>query len=245
MLPIFLATVPIFFLIAFGFLLRFFKFADSSWVITLNKFGLWVSLPALIFYNLTHTDPAGIFNWTIIFTNLGLLVAAMMLALLTGKLLGLKRHLVNTYVICVITGNVAYLGFPFITSLYPGSGGAVGVHVSIYLAILFTFGLFILERSTAKRVSWQRIVRHMVGNPLLITIGLSVAVVVTGFHIPAVIDETLRLLATTASPVVLIALGIFMVRPLDHTDPSFLHVITLTIIKLLALPLLFVIVSLL
>ena len=235
---IFYTVVPLYVLIAIGAALRL-TAADDKWIEVFNKFGLYLGFPAIVFSSLVKIPAGGILETRTIACNILFLFAVVILMHLIGRLLPLSTSLRNTYVICVFYGNVAYLGFPFITSVIPGPNASVSIHIAIYVAFLFTVGILMLELSKGRGVAGlPSIAKNIVTSPLLLSVVAGLLFRSTGLQLPLFIERSIDLLASSAAPMVLLAIGMFMVRRIE-LDKSLIHIAILSSLKLIALPLCF------
>lgn len=238
MLGIIAVVMPLFIIIALGALLRATKVADEKWIEILNKYELYIGLPALIVYNVLGVDAKNVIGNDVIFYNFALLIAIMGLTYLVAALLKLEKSIRNTYVICIFFGNIAYLGLPIITSLVKDSGGSVSIHVAIYILVLFTLGIGILEASMKQKKSLLTIVKNVFKSPLVLAALAGILLFLLQIHPPEVIKKTLQLVAGTSSPMALLALGMFIYRKIKF-DKETLHVFVLVFLKILVVPAIF------
>ena len=242
MLEILSTIAPVFLIIALGAVIRALRLADERWVDTLNKLGLYVAFPALIFSSLTSMDSAQAIDYRLFFINTGILAVIMLLILIISWLWDMQTQLRNTYLLCAIFGNVAYIGLPYLSSVFPGSEGNVSLIAASYLAIVFTLGLIILEVSIKGNRHAMKVLEHILKNPLLIAVILGLLVAQYRIPLPVFFTSTVKMLAVGASPLVLLALGIFLVKKLRF-DRDMAHAAFMTALKLAALPFLFILVS--
>ncbi len=217
--------------------------AENSWISGLNGFALYLGLPALIFYSLAHTDKSQILSTPVIGTNLAILAGTILVTTIVVHLLRLKKEIANAYITAVFFGQVAYLGFPFLDSLIPGSTGIVSMHVAVHVGIAFTVLLGVLEYQHYSKANVGLILKSLIKNPLLLSVLLGVLWLIGGFGINPMVDKALAMLASSASPVVLVAIGMFMGRKIN-IDKTFIHSVLIAGFKIIILPLLFLIVGL-
>ncbi len=243
MLTILSVTGPLFLIILIGVVLRLTKIADNHWVEILNKFGLYGGFVPLVIQALAHTNRQEILNGQLVLVNAGLLISAVLLTWLITSWLKVKAELANSYVLGIFMGNVAYLGFPFITALYPATAGVASLHLAIYLIVLLTLGVAIMERKALKKKHWGKVVAHAFFNPLFLAVIIGLALLFSGITLPKAVDDTLGLLAKSSSPVVLVALGIFLARKIK-IDADFWHALVISSVKLLVLPAVFFVLAL-
>ena len=203
--------LPVYVTICVGLLLRWVAVADDSWVEVLNRYGLYVAFPVLVFVNLTGVSGAALVARLPVYASNAALVAGVFaLMTLVTRLLSVERRWANTLVICSFFGNVAYLGFPIVSGLAPTREGELAVLIAIYVTILFTAGIILLELSQAKPQRAGKLFGSVLQNPFIVAILAAVAVAATGLQVPAPIAAALSMIKASASPVVLVALGIFL-----------------------------------
>ncbi len=212
--------------------------AENSWISGLNGFALYIGLPALIFYSLSHTDKSQILSSQIIGLNALILIATIFIVTVIVHTLRLKKDVANAYISAIFFGQVAYLGFPFIESLVQGSTSIVSMHVALHVGIAFTVLLLVLEYQKSGRPNTFLILKNLFKNPLLLSVLLGIIWLVYALPINPIVDKALAMLAGSASPVVLIAIGMFMGRKI-HFDKTFNHAVVIAVMKIVALPLAF------
>jgi len=228
--------LPLIMLIAIGSVLKL-TIATEAWVEVLNKLAIYLLFPALIFSGMMRVELDQIDNFSFLYGNALLLIVIIIALKLGLTKLGIAQKMVNTYVIAVFFGNVGYLGFPIVTSLISGSEGVVSMHIALYTLILFTVGIGILEFDAHKKVD-KKILIDAFKNPLLLAVMASVILLATDTKLPFAVQKTIDMLAGGATPIILISLGIFLVRPFPKRL-SYKHLITLIALKLLIMPSLF------
>ncbi|MFW6223579.1 MAG: AEC family transporter [Spirochaetota bacterium] len=239
MLEVFGFVVPVGLVIAGGVILRLSGAADSSWVEVLNRYGLYIGFPALIFLNLTEIDTNELVAHLPVFGfNAAMLLAVMLATYAVVRVIGLDLEIGNALMVSSFFGNVAYVGYPVITSAFPGSEAEVSIVISIYTLVLFSIGVFILESSREHPKGIHQIIGRIAVNPFLVAIVLGFVFTAFSLPVPAVVRDALAMIRGSASAVVLISLGIFLAHriPLRRVWRPTLAVVLL---RLGVVPLLF------
>lgn len=230
---------PVFLLIVVGSILRIFRVADDKWVSSFNNFGITIGFPIIIFNNILGIDRDFLkHDLDIFYFNIIILSLFIIFTYLVAKKFKLNIKLVNTFSLSGFFGNVAYIGYPVVMYVYPWAGAEVSVIIGIYVLLLFTIGLGILEASESRRIDTIRILLSILKNPFIIAIVLGVVFKCIDITLPYSIREALKLISVATSPLVLIAIGIFIIRKL-RLKRILVGVISLTLIKLAILPLIF------
>lgn len=216
--------------------------SENSWISGLNGYALYLALPSLIFISLAGIEKDQILSPQIIGINILLLLVVILITTLVVHATRLKKDIANAYIVGIFFGQVAYLGFPFLDSLIPGSVGLVSMHVAIHVGIAFTILLGVLEYQKTGKPNIVIILKNLFKNPLLISVILGLIWLLFNLPINDRIYKALSMLATSASPVVLIAIGMFMGRKLK-IDRKFGHSIIIAGGKIIMMPILFLLVG--
>lgn len=258
-LPIITAILPIFILIGIGIVLQ--KMLPrqpkssqllchiglgscETWTTVLNKYALYLALPALIFSSLAQASTENLLPATLILFTTLLLIASIIVTYTVCTLFKASPTLRNTYIFGVFFGNIAFIGPPFILSLYGTEVlGSLSIIIAIHIAVAFSLGLLILERSKHhNHIDWHTIITTLIKNPLLLSVISGLLILLSGISLPTSITTAISMLGASASPVVLVAMGTFIAtewHPRGHIG----HTIAISLLKLMGLPLLFLIIG--
>lgn len=230
-------TFPVFLLIFLGYLLRRQKILSADSVQIINSFVYRVSLPAIIFFAFWGID------WTradvrqaVVF-NLFVILGAAIFFLFSGSVFRFNPQNKAALFMGALVGNTIYMGFPigeqaFGPEIYPLFLAAATPHLSLGIF----FSELAIEHLLHKRKPLKEYLLSAIKNPIFISLGAGIALSFAPSGIALL--ESLRragsLVAATASPLALIALGAFLyhhVRPIKH----FVEVATI-VLKILVFP---------
>lgn len=232
--------LPVFLVIAFGWFLRAVRIADNQWITVLNKFGLYIGFPSLLFLSVLEADASELLErLPLMSLNVTMLILFMVGTYFVVRAMKLPQALAGSFVIGSINGNVGYLGFPLIVSVLPGSEAELGLLIALYPLTVFSIGVFLLESLTGEKKDVLGILRSIATNPFILAIFLGFVVVVGKITLPPFIMETLKMVKGSASPVVLISLGIFLYRKISIAR-IWKSLVSLTILKVLLFPAAFI-----
>lgn len=202
--------VPIYGLIALGVVIRMFKVADGTWVSVLNRYGFYVGFPVLIFNQIYRLEGMALNEVaSLAVLNVVFLSAVFFGIVFIGQGLGFSVTAVSTFGVAAVFGNIAFLGFPVITAMYPGVEAETSLVVATYVFTLFSVGIVYLELSREHAVHIARIVLRIVSHPFIIAIVLGAALNSAGVSIPGLVLEMTDMIAASVTPVVLVSLGVF------------------------------------
>jgi predicted permease len=130
------------------------------------------------------------------------MIVVAIIACLAARLLKLKRDLFAIFVICAFFGNTGYIGFPLNVAVQGRDSLNMAAFIStLYTIVVFTFGVYLLRRSSDERVEAGKIQKLPIIWAALLGILLSWLV------LPGVIRVPLELISDSTSPLALLATG--------------------------------------
>ena len=235
------ATIPIFLLMILGYVLKQIKMVDEPFIKTLNKFNYNVTLPVLVFRDLSQSDFLQVWNTKYVLfcflVTLFCILSIWFLAVFCLK----NKDIVGEFVQASYRSSAAVLGIAFIQSIYGNSGmaplmiiGTVPLYnVAAVLILSFT-------GPAAKGLNPAALKKSILGiltNPIILGILAGMLASVCRLDLPIILDKTVNNVAVLGSPLALIGLGagfeggkaIKLVKPTLAT----------TLVKLVVWPLLF------
>lgn len=209
--------LPIFGLILVGYLCRRSNRLGPTAASEMNRFVVWLGLPALLFSLTAKADWAEIWQPGFLLAFTGGMLAVFVCTLLyrwkvTGSLAdasidGLSAGYANT----------GYIGIPLCV-LVLGEDGMVPALIATLLVVCVLFGLALvcIEVGLQSRKGLVRAIGQVLAallkNPLVIAPLLGAAWSFAGVPLPAALDEFLRLLGAATVPCALVALGLFLAQ---------------------------------
>ncbi len=232
-------TLPIFLLIGVGYALRATKIARKEWVSVLNGFVYYVSLPALIVTSFSKLEWGNERVVQIAAGNSALLVASACIVYILTKFLRKKtQHEKAAFFATASISNSIYLGIPLSLSAFKEvDAELIAASGVIQLVGGMLVALICIEYFYLKTKDYRFIAKHLLKNPLFLSI--CIGFLLSLFSLPSWlqsgVDTPLKMIAATASPVALIALGSFLYGHQLRKNKGLLALTILT--KLALLPL--------
>lgn len=213
MLEILNVVLPVFILIGVGYLTVWLKIFTDALVDALMRFAVTLAVPALLFQGISTLDLQANFEAPIL---LSFYLGAFLCFLigLFGARVMFKRPWPDSVVIgfCCLFSNSLMLGLPIAERAY-GAEALSGnfTIISIHSLFAYSIGITVMEVVKARGKSVFQIIvtvlRGMTSNALVIAIALAFVVNLTGIHIPGPVSDSISLLAQTALPTALFAVG--------------------------------------
>jgi malonate transporter and related proteins len=241
MLSILSIIAPVFALIACGYATRRIGVLGAPAVSELNRFVVYLALPALLFDVMAHASWSELAQTRFI-AAFGLSCGLIFFALVAGSLIA--RQPLSTAAINGLLGsyaNTAYIGFPVLLIVF-GRESLVPVTIAsiITVCVLNASAIVLIEFASQSERRPLRLVgkvaMSLAKNPILIAPILGVLYGATGLGFPEAADTFLKMLGGAASPLALVVIGLVLAEPraaaVTETQISF----ALTAVKLVVHP---------
>ncbi|VTZ48103.1 Auxin Efflux Carrier [Methylocella tundrae] len=214
MLSTFGVVFPIFALILTGYLSRRLGALGPDASRELNRFVVFLALPALLFDIMAHASWAAVYQPGFIAVFGFSCTAAF--AVTVALRLRARRPLADASIdgLNAAYGNTGYIGIPLcLVALGPASQTGAVIATIFTACVLFGGAIILVEigLQAEKRVGplALKVARSLARNPLVIAPALGSLVAASGFAIPDHAEIFFKLLGGAASPCALVALGLF------------------------------------
>jgi len=236
------AVAPIFALILSGYLTGRYRLLGPTAAGELNRFVVYLALPALLFEVIAEAPWASLWQPGFIAAFSAGALAVFLLVLMTRIIRG-GRALAEASVEALNAGyaNAGYLGFPICEAVF-GRGSFPLVTAAALITVSVIFGLAIacievgLESEAHARHVAVKVGRSLLLNPLIAAPLLGGLWSACGWVLPASAQTFLHLLGAAASPCALVSLGLFLSQHSRERMDSAWLVAVLSGLKLLAQP---------
>lgn len=209
MIQTFLALIPIFALILFGYTLKHIKFPSLEFWEGAEKLVYYVFFPALLIYKLS-TASVNIYEYIdFIFVSIISIFILFLSVIIFRKVIkGSGENFTS-----VIQGAIRFNSYVFLalTDLFFGSDGLVVAAVLISFAIPFlnllcisSFAIFI----TDSKASLKSVFKSIIKNPLILGCLIGGLINSLNLYIPAPILDSLKILSSATLPLGLLCVGV-------------------------------------
>jgi malonate transporter len=232
--------LPVFALIFAGFACRRRNLLGPAAASELNRFVVWLALPALLFHTMAHAtwqqlDQPG-FVATFSLTCVVVFVAVLVVRLING------RHLADASVDAIAASypNTGYIGFPLGLLVFGDASLTPTTIATIFVTCaLFALAIVLIETGLqAERAPHRlagKVISALAKNPLIVSPLAGALVAGTHLTLPASAETFLKLLGGAASPCALVSLGLFLAEKRPAGQPERTSLV-LTGIKLVVQP---------
>lgn len=236
-------TLPIFLVMMLGWGLKQAGMLNDNFVAVANKFNFQVTLPFLLFRDISSVDILAVFDLN--YVLFCALASSVCFWLIWGgaKLFLKDNYMTGAFVQASFRSSAAVMGLAFIQNLYGQSAmgplmivGAVPLY-NIYSVIVLTFEGE-REAGMDKAGKIREACVNILKNPIIISIFLGLAVSLCDLQFPTLVNKTVGNIAQMATPLALVTLGAGFEgrKALAKVRPT----LAASFIKLLLQPMLFV-----
>jgi len=210
--PVFNAVLPVFGLVACGYLAGRFKIVTQASSLALNQFVYAFALPAMLFVAVYRGSLEEILSGAFL---LAVILATRLTALAgfaLSHLAGAKPAESTMRALNASFANTGYLGIPLVTVAYgeraalPAALATVATNIISFALAIVCLELFVNPR----RGGVRRALRGVIMSPLIWPIALAILLVSLPVKIPLPVERFAALLAAAAGPCALFAIGLFV-----------------------------------
>ena len=238
------AALPVFALILTGWGCARLGIMGSSATEGLNRFVVYLALPAQLFAAMAHAPLAELARPGFFIANgLGMLITAGSYAWLSRALPGDPvDRIINA--MSATYSNAGFMGIPLCLMVFGKSGLSASILCTLFtVSALFAATIMLIELRTMRSGHFAsamvKVGRALMRNPILIAPLLGVAWARTGWELPTAPERFVDLIGTAATPCALIAIGLFLAQSEiqeSHSGASRRHIMRIVGLKLLVQP---------
>lgn len=235
-------TIPIFLVMVLGWFLRQIGMLDEHFVTVANRFNFKVTLPFMLFRDISGVDIRTIFDLKYVLFCALASTACFWLIWGGVKLFLKDKSMRGAFVQASFRSSAAVMGLAFIQNIYGSSAmgplmivGAVPLY-NIYSVIVLTFeGNDAAEGRSTDKIKKACI--NILKNPIIIGIFLGMIAALLKIQFPTIMDKSINTVAQMATPLALIVIGAGFEgrKALAKIKPT----IAASMIKLVVQPLIF------
>src|SRR6476646_9273837 len=231
------AALPIFALILTGFLCARLVALTRSATDNLNRFAVYLALPALMFLAMSKITPDQFRQFGFALTFAGGIAVTFAIGFGLSRLRG--RAVANASIEGLDAGysNVCFMGIPMCLLVFGPESAPASIIATLFTAcVLFLFAVIVVEIDLQKGDRFWPTVGKTVGSllssPLLIAPVAGLALGLSGLKLPAPLESFTTLLGGAASPAALVCIGLFLAQEcvVSHDAKSIAILVALKLI---------------
>lgn len=205
-------TLPIFLVMVIGYVLKQKGMLNDNFVTVANKFNFKVTLPFMLFKELSGVDIKAVFDIRYVLFCALVSTACFWLIWGVAKLFVKDQSIRGAFVQASFRGSAAVMGLAFIQNIYGESAmGPLMIVSAVPLYNIFSVLVLTFESNdTAALNKGDKIKQALVNiikNPIIISIFAGMIIGLLKIDFPVLIDKTVNSVAQMATPLALITIG--------------------------------------
>ena len=205
-------TTPIYLLIAVGFVSVRLGWMAPPDMRVLGRFTAQFGVPALLFRSISRQPLGSVLNGDYLAVYAaGSLTALFVVLLLAWRVWGRPVSLAALQGLGASGSNSAFIGYPIVLQVIgPTAGVALALCTLVENLLVMPLALALADSGNGDRrpgAVLHSTLRSLVRNPMILAICAGLTVSALGWHMPAVLDQTVSLAAAAAPPTALFVIG--------------------------------------
>ncbi len=211
------AAMPIFALIFTGYLCGRFGVLSPAATDSLNRFAIYLALPALMFLAMSRTAPGEAAQVGFALAFAGGIAITFALGFALSRWRGHRVARASIEALDASYSNVGFMGIPLCLLVFGADSLPAAVIATLFTAsVLFLAAITIIEIDLHRGVSsWltaRKVGRALIRNPLLLAPLAGLAVGLSGLGLIDPVERFASLLGGAASPCALVCIGLFLAQ---------------------------------
>ena len=205
------ATVPVFLVIAAGYILKRIGWINEGFIKTSNKINFTITLPALLIQDMMNTDFMQEFDITYILYCAIVTSICFFVTWIVAKAVMKDKSIIGEFVQASYRSSAAVLGAAFVLNIYGDTGmvplmiiGAVPLY-NIYAVLVLT--LECPQKGVQHAKTMSTTLKGIATNPIILSIIIGVLLSIFKVDFPKIIDNTISNFAKMSTPLALLAIG--------------------------------------
>lgn len=211
------AALPIFALIFTGYLCGHFGVLSPAATDSLNRFAIYLALPALMFLAMSRITPDEVAQLGFALAFAGGIAITFALGFALSRWRGQRVATASIEALDASYSNVGFMGIPLCLLVFGADSLPAAVIATLFTAsVLFLAAITIIEIDLHRGVSsWltaRKVGRALIRNPLLLAPLAGLAVGLSGLGLLDPVERFVSLLGGAASPCALVCIGLFLAQ---------------------------------
>jgi predicted permease len=233
------AALPIFALILTGYLCGRLNVLGDRGVDTLNRFAVYLALPALLFRAMTRITFEQFNQLGFALSFAAGIIVPFSIAFLLARRRKYRVSQASIEALDASYANVGFMGIPLCLLVFGESSIPASVIATLFTAcLLFAVAIMVIESDLQQASNVSLRIRNLgvslARNPLLVAPAAGLAIGMAGLSLPTAFDQFVAVLGGAASPVALVCVGLFLAQERTFGSPKVVAI--LVALKLLVQP---------
>ena len=203
------ATIPVFLVMVIGYVLQQLHVTNDSFVKTLNSFNYKITLPVLLFKDMSTADFYSVWDTGYVLFCFFVTLFCIIITWVVAGIFYKNKSRLGELVQASYRSSAAVLGIAFIQNIYGNSGMApLMILGSVPLFNIFAVIILTVESPQQHgKVTPSKLLYGVLTNPILDGIILGTLYSLLTFGLPTLAQKTLTSLSSLTTPLALLSIG--------------------------------------
>lgn len=199
---------PLFLIIALGYLLKKINLWDDHTIKIMNNTAFKSFLPILLFYNVYKTNLQSGLNLKLMVFASSCVIISFIVLCICVPIFEKENKRRGVLIQGIFRSNFVLFGLPIAISLFgENNTGVTSILIAVIVPIYNFLAVITLEIFRGGKISFKKIIKGIVTNPLIIASLLGVLMLILDWELPYVIEKTVSDLSKVGTPLALAILG--------------------------------------
>ena len=198
------ATIPVFLVMVIGYVLQQLHVTNDSFVKTLNSFNYKITLPVLLFKDMSTADFYSVWDTGYVLFCFFVTLFCIVITWVVAGIFYKNKSRLGELVQASYRSSAAVLGIAFIQNIYGNSGMAplmiVGTVPLYNIAAVLILSFTGPDAKGFDKESLLKSLKGIITNPIIISIALGMLSSACRIHYPVIISKTISNIAVLATP---------------------------------------------
>jgi len=204
-------VLPVFSVIALGWLLRRWGLIDALFLKQTNRLVYYVCLPLLLFYKIGSADFFANFNGRLVVGSIAAVTLTFLVSYTYAVVRGYPNNARGVFSQGAFRGNIAYMGLAITLNAYGETGlTRAGILMGFLVPFLNLYAILALlwpHRGDGQQRGANFWLRQVALNPLILASALGIFWSFFDLPIPLILDRSLKIATGMTLPLALLAIG--------------------------------------
>ncbi len=201
-------VLPMLLMMLVGYISRCTGIVSEDTLRKVNKLLFRIFLPFLVFRNVYTSDIRSAFSPKLLIFSVCLIVGMYILIFFAVRALEKDNPKRASLIQAIFRSNFIIFGIPVVSTLYgEASTGVAAILIAVIIPLYNVLAVVTFEVHRGGKPDFKKISIGIITNPLIVASVLGAIVLLSGFQMPAILDETISSIGKIATPLAFVILG--------------------------------------
>ncbi len=201
-------VLPMLIMMLVGYISRYTGIVSEDTLRKVNKLLFSVFLPFLVFRNVYTSDIRSAFSLKLLIFSICLILGMYVVIFFAVRALEKSNPKRASLIQAIFRSNFIIFGIPVVSTLYgEESTGVAAILIAVIIPLYNVLAVVTFEIHRGGKPDFKKILVGIITNPLIIASLFGAVVLLSGFQMPAILDEAISSIGQIATPLAFVILG--------------------------------------